>query len=406
MKFIDEAIIETSSGRGGPGAVHFRREKYAPKMGPDGGDGGRGGNLYFEASSNMQSLLDFKFDVRYPASDGEDGEGKDCNGRAGEDLVIEVPIGTVVRDADTDQFLCDLIEPGVRVLLLKGGRGGLGNMNFATAARQAPDFAQPGEPGAQRRVKLELKLLADVALVGFPNAGKSTLISRFSAAKPKIADYPFTTLVPNLGVVRGKFLDFVLADVPGIIEGASEGKGLGIRFLKHAERSRLLLILLDLDPNTGRNLLDEYKILEEEIKNFSAELAARPQYIVANKIDAFSTDKNDPLIEDFLEERGYKELEKYLYKKSLPKPMVISAVSGLGLEDLKNTIEQELARLGPRVFVNELSNQVSVGDERLFNREFDQRGSRRSSYVKEAAVDSGADEEELETLIDEDSVEE
>lgn len=366
MKFIDSAEIDVKSGRGGAGCVHFRREKFAPKMGPDGGDGGRGGHVYLVADNNLQSLLDFKFKSEFAAEDGQDGQGKDCNGHMGQDLLIKVPVGTVVRDAKTGQFLCDLMESGIKVMLLKGGRGGLGNMNFATATRQAPDYAQPGERGSERRLSFELKLLADVALVGFPNAGKSTLISRLSSAKPKIADYPFTTLVPNLGVVRGKRGDFVVADVPGIIEGASEGKGLGIQFLKHAERSRLLLILLDLDPHTGRQLDDEYRIIDDELKKFSRELSSKPRMIVVNKLDAFTSDANDPLLGEFLKERGFEGLSKILNRSGQNPSLKISAVSGLGLPELTASIESQLQILGPRVFVNEVSQFKKVGDARLF----------------------------------------
>lgn len=356
MKFIDEVAIDVRSGDGGPGAVHFMRQKYMPKMGPDGGDGARGGHVYFEATHSMQSLLDFKFQARYSAENGEAGGGQDCNGRAGKDLTIKVPVGTLIKDAESGEFLADLVEPDVKVLLLTGGRGGLGNMNFATATRQAPDFAQQGTPGMTRKIALELKLLADVGLVGFPNAGKSTLISRWSSARPKIADYPFTTLVPNLGVVRGKSCDFVLADVPGIIEGASEGRGLGHKFLKHCERTRLLVIMLDADPDTNRDLLEEYKTLERELSEFSDELGDKQRIVAINKMDAFSF---------ILEDRGINELKAYLKKKKLGEPYLISAVSGTGLEPLKDRIEKELAALGPRPLENVLAPRIVLGNQDL-----------------------------------------
>ena len=365
MKFVDEVIIEVRSGNGGPGSVHFMRQKYAPKMGPDGGDGGRGGHVFFEATHDMQSLLDFKYKPRYEAQDGIPGGGADCNGHDGEDLTIKVPVGTVLLDSETGEFLVDLVEPGVKVQVLRGGIGGLGNMNFATPTRQTPDYAQPGRPGRKKRIKMELKLLADVGLVGFPNAGKSTLISRLSAARPKIANYPFTTLVPNLGVVRGKSRDFVLADIPGIIEGASEGRGLGVQFLKHCERTRLLVIMLDLDPNTGRDLLDEYETLENEMGAFSEELLTKPRIVAVNKVDAFGSASNDPLLKEFLMEKGFDKLEARFKKDGTPL-FLISAVQGEGLEKLREVIEEKLGTLGPRVFLNEVKGDLQLGDKKLF----------------------------------------
>ena len=361
MKFIDEVEIEVRSGDGGSGSVHFMRAKYAPKMGPDGGDGARGGHVYFESTHDMQSLLDFKYQPRYAAENGHAGSGQDCNGRSGKDITIRVPVGTVIRDTENGEILADLVGTGERILLLTGGRGGLGNMNFATASRQAPDFAQPGRPGQARKLHLELKLLADVGLVGFPNAGKSTLISRWSAARPKIADYPFTTLVPNLGVVRAKGRDFVLADIPGLIEGASEGRGLGHRFLKHCERTRLLVILVDLDPTTGRRLRDEFEILERELHAFSDELGNKPQIVALNKIDAFGVD------DKFLRERGYDELKRLLASQGRPPPFFVSAVTGQGLEALKDAIEGALGDLGPRTEVaTSAPAHVALGDQGLF----------------------------------------
>jgi GTPase len=368
MKFVDEVVIEVRSGSGGPGSVHFMRQKYMPKMGPDGGDGGRGGHVFFQATHNMQSLLDFKFKPKFDAENGEAGSGSDCNGKDGEDLIIQVPVGTVLEDIDTGEFLADLVESDVKVQVLRGGQGGLGNMNFATPTRQAPDYAQPGRPGQKRRIRMELKLLADVGLVGFPNAGKSTLISRWSAARPKIANYPFTTLVPNLGVVRGKSRDFVLADIPGIIEGASEGRGLGVQFLKHCERTRLLVILLDLDPDTGRNLWDEFQTLEKEMAAFSEELVHKPRIVAVNKTDAFGANPNDPLLQEFLSERGFDKVAKHCKKEKIP-TFLISAVAGEGLDALKAEVEAQLTTLGPRTFKNEVSEGLNVGDESLFGDE-------------------------------------
>ena len=356
MNFIDEAIIDVKAGDGGPGSVHFMRQIYQPRMGPDGGDGGRGGHLIFLPTHNLQSLLDFRFKRKYYAPDGDPGRGTDKNGRKGEDFVIKVPVGTVVKDAETGQVLLDLVEPEKEVMFLKGGRGGLGNMNFATARRQAPDFAQPGEKTLPRKIILELKLLADVGLVGFPNAGKSSLISKLSAAKPKIANYPFTTLVPNLGVVRGKSRDWVIADIPGIIEGASEGKGLGHRFLKHCERTRVLLVFMDSDPMTGRKLNEEYKILMKELKNYSKELAGKPKIVILSKGDIW--------LDNEVEEReGYPELVKLLKKK----PLVISSSSGLGLDDVQQKIEAELKKLGDVVVENTVATEVILGRQDMFD---------------------------------------
>jgi GTP-binding protein len=287
VKFVDQVRIDVKAGDGGNGAVAFRREKYVEKGGPSGGDGGNGGSVVFAANPQLTTLLDYRYQQHHQAPSGEHGMGSDMNGRAGIDLVLEVPVGTLVRDEQTGELLADLFEAGQRVVVCKGGRGGLGNMNFATSTRQTPRFAQDGTPGEHRILQLELKLLADVGLLGFPNAGKSTLISRISRARPKVADYPFTTLVPNLGVVQYKDgLSFVVADIPGLIEGASEGVGLGLQFLRHVERCRVLVHLLDLSAVVeGRDPLHDFDVLNHELAKYSAALAMRPQVVVANKLD-------------------------------------------------------------------------------------------------------------------------
>jgi GTP-binding protein len=287
MKFVDEVRIYVKAGDGGNGAVAFRREKFVERGGPSGGDGGNGGSVVFVADPQLTTLLDFRYQQHHRAKSGENGMGSDCNGRASEDLILKVPAGTLIRDADSGELLADLSEPGQRYVAAQGGRGGLGNMNFATSTRQTPRFAQEGTKGEERTLTLELKLLADVGLLGFPNAGKSTLISRVSRARPKIADYPFTTLVPNLGMVQYKDnLSFVMADIPGLIEGASEGVGLGHQFLRHVERCKVLIHLIDMGAEgEGREPLQDYDILNRELEKYSAELAKKPQVVAPNKLD-------------------------------------------------------------------------------------------------------------------------
>jgi GTP-binding protein len=287
MKFVDEVRIFVKAGDGGNGAVSFRREKFIERGGPNGGDGGNGGSVVFVGDPQLTTLLDFRYQQHHRAKSGENGMGSDCNGRGAEDMILRVPVGTLIRNTDTGELLVDMSEAGQRYVAAKGGRGGLGNMNFATSTRQTPRFAQDGTKGEEFTLTLELKLLADVGLLGFPNAGKSTFISRVSRARPKIADYPFTTLVPNLGMVQYKDnLSFVMADIPGIIEGASEGVGLGHQFLRHVERCKVLIHLLDLGAEgEGREPLKDYDILNRELEKYSQELFRKPQVVAANKID-------------------------------------------------------------------------------------------------------------------------
>ncbi len=281
--FIDSAKIHVKAGDGGNGVISFRREKYVPKGGPDGGDGGDGGSVYIVADSNLATLLDFRYAHHYKAERGAHGQGSRKSGLSGNDIIIKVPCGTLIKDAETGEVIADLTKHGANALVAKGGKGGRGNQHFATPTNRAPRHAEHGQPGEERTLELELKLLADVGLVGFPNAGKSTLISVLSAAKPKIADYPFTTLEPNLGIVRyQEYKSFVMADIPGIIEGASEGKGLGLKFLKHIERTKVLAILL---PANSADLKGEYKILTTELKKFSPILAEKPKVVVISKMD-------------------------------------------------------------------------------------------------------------------------
>ena len=323
--FVDYVKIYCRSGKGGRGSSHFRREKYIPKGGPDGGDGGRGGHIYLRGNRNYWTLLHLKYERHILATNGESGSAKRSSGKNGEDRVIEVPCGTVVYDADTGEYLCDVTEDGQQVMLLKGGRGGLGNFNFKTSTNQAPRYAQPGEPAQERTVILQLKLLADVGLVGFPNAGKSTLLSVVSAAKPKIANYPFTTLEPNLGIVSYRDnRSFVMADIPGIIEGASEGKGLGLRFLRHIERNSLLLFMVPADTDDIRK---EYEILSNELEQYNPDLFDKPRVLAITKSDLLDDELVEALSEDLPE--------------GIPH-LFISAVAGKGITELKDLLWKAL----------------------------------------------------------------
>lgn len=286
MKFIDQVKVYVKAGDGGRGCVSFRREKFVPRGGPNGGDGGRGGHIIFRATKNMNTLLEIRYQQQYRARKGQHGMGSDMHGKKGEDLVIPVPVGTLIMEAETDEVLHDLVKDGEEYVAAKGGRGGLGNTHFKSATHQAPKFAQPGEPGEEKNLLLELKLLADVGLVGLPNAGKSTLISAVSAARPKVADYPFTTLVPNLGVVKhGEYGSFVIADIPGLIEGAHKGTGLGFQFLRHVERTSILLHLVDISEMTEGEPVVNFEKIYNELKLYSNELAGKPFAVAATKLD-------------------------------------------------------------------------------------------------------------------------
>jgi GTP-binding protein len=287
MKFVDEATVKVQAGNGGRGMVSFRREKFIPFGGPDGGDGGTGGSVWLVAKQGLNTLADFRYQRTFKAPNGQPGGSADCSGRGGEDLEVVVPVGTVVYDEETEETLGDLATDGARLLVAKGGRGGLGNQHFKSSTNRTPRKATPGYPGEKRELRLELKLIADVGLLGIPNAGKSTLISVVSAARPKVADYPFTTLHPNLGVVYvGEQQSFVMADIPGLIEGAAEGAGLGIRFLKHLQRTRILLHLVDIaPPDPEADPVVDARAIAAELKKFSPELAARERWLVLNKID-------------------------------------------------------------------------------------------------------------------------
>jgi GTP-binding protein len=333
VKFVDEAKIYVKSGRGGRGCVSFRREKFVPRGGPNGGDGGDGGDVIVIGRENMTSLLDYHYKQHYRAQNGEHGKGKDQHGKNAPPLLVPVPIGTVVRDFFTGEILGDITEDNQTLVVARGGHGGRGNARFATSTNQAPRCAQPGEEGEEKTLILELKLLADVGIIGFPNAGKSTLISRISAARPKIADYPFTTLIPNLGVVsynEGK--TFVVADIPGLIEGAHEGAGLGTRFLRHIERTKVLIHLLDLSPFTERDPIDDYRIMNEELEAYSPELKNKPQIIAPNKID-------------IAEAKEKLEEIKTHFKNLGIKVFPTSSATGEGVKELIEEVWKRLERL-------------------------------------------------------------
>lgn len=333
IQFVDIARIYIKAGNGGNGAVAFHREKYVASGGPDGGDGGRGGNVVFRADRNLSTLMDFKYKRKYIARNGEDGRGANQSGRGAEDLIVRVPIGTVIKDAETGLVIADISEEKDYVIA-KGGKGGLGNQHFATPTRQIPRFAKPGYKGEEFNVTLELKLIADVGLIGFPNVGKSTIISTISSAKPKIANYHFTTLTPVLGVVRvDEEASFVAADIPGIIEGASDGVGLGHDFLRHVERCRLLLHVVDVSGSEGRNPIDDFNLINTELVSFSEELAKRPQIAIANKAD-IATEEQIEEFRAFCEEKGIQLF-------------VISAATRQGLTDLPGVVYNELQKLPP-----------------------------------------------------------
>ena len=330
---VDYTKIYVKSGDGGNGAITFRREKYVAAGGPDGGDGGKGGDVYFIVDPDSNTLINFRYNRKFKAQNGENGSGSNCYGKKGEDLYIKVPLGTVIKDSETGKIIADLSTPGQKELVLPGGRGGKGNSHFATATRQAPHFAQGGEKGIEKELILELKMLADVGLIGFPNVGKSTILSMVTEAKPKIADYHFTTLEPNLGVVKTEYGDsFVIADIPGIIEGASQGIGLGLQFLRHIERTRLLLHVIDVSGTEGRDPVEDFKTINNELKKYSEKLASRKQIIVANKADVMQ------------DEMLYENLNKMAQKLNM-KIYKVSAATGEGLKELFKDVAEELKTL-------------------------------------------------------------
>lgn len=338
MKFVDEVKIKVASGRGGPGAITFRRESFAPRGGPDGGDGGKGGDVIFRTSKHINSLVDYKPHKKYGAENGQPGGGANCSGHHGQDILMIVPEGTIIRDAESNEVLFDLTDTN-EVNFLQGGRGGKGNAFFKTSVNQAPEYAQPGEDNHDREIVLELKLIADVGIIGFPNAGKSTLISRISAAKPKIADYPFTTLTPNLGVVKvGDYSNFVVADIPGLIKGAHQGVGLGIQFLKHIERTSLFVHIIDASGMSGRDPIQDFQDINFEIEQYDEmskdkdgffPLSTRQQIVVLNKIDLVPTEQVEKLKQTFK-------------KKFNINTFAISGVTGKNINELLQTMAEKV----------------------------------------------------------------
>ena len=335
MKFVDEARIEVRAGKGGHGCVSFRREKYIPKGGPDGGDGGDGGSVWLEADPGLNTLVDFRHARLFQARNGQPGQGRQRTGKSADDIIVRVPLGTIVRNVETDEAIGDLTEPGQRLLVATGGTGGKGNIHFKSSVNQTPRQFTEGTPGEARELHLELKLLADVGLLGFPNAGKSTLIASVSNARPKIADYPFTTLHPNLGVVALEpGCSFVIADIPGIIENAAEGAGLGHRFLKHLQRTGLLLHLVEIQPLDGSDPAEQVRALERELERFDPRLMVRPRWLVITKTDQLAEEEVDRMARQIVDKLGWDQ------------PWcAVSAVSGAGLKKLTSGIAEALGRI-------------------------------------------------------------
>jgi GTP-binding protein len=346
--FKDTAKIYVKAGNGGNGMVSFHREKYIAAGGPDGGDGGKGGDVVFLVDEGVNTLIDFRYKKNFKAEPGQDGGASNCSGKNGEDIIIKVPVGTIVKDEVTGVTLVDLVKPGQTCVIVKGGKGGKGNQHFATSTRQIPNFAKSGDLGEERSLILEMKMIADVGLIGFPNVGKSTILSMVSAAKPKIANYHFTTLVPNLGVVKidqGK--GFVMADIPGIIEGANEGVGLGHEFLKHIERTKLLVHVVDVSGVEGRDAIEDFEIINSELEKYNAILATRPQIVAANKMDIPGAEENFQLFKNELESRGYKVFG-------------VSAATNKGLKELMYYVSDTLDTLPDTILLEEQKDEEVV----------------------------------------------
>ncbi len=372
MRFLDCITLETIAGHGGPGAILFRKEKYVPRGGPSGGNGGRGASVIVEADPNIGTLIDYRYKRKIEAPSGKGGGDSRADGKSGKNIVLRVPVGTLVRDAITNELLEDLNEPGARMIAAAGGRGGLGNANFKTSVNQAPTYAQPGEPGEERAIILELKMLADIGIIGFPSVGKSTLISVISNARPKIADYPFTTLVPNLGIVKWHdYKSFVVADIPGLIEGAHTGKGLGYQFLRHIERCRALLHVIEVTPpfegvDDGRDPIKDFEALQRELKLFAEPLADRPQVVALSKMDLPFTQEREAELREHFEGLGHKFV-------------TFSAVTRKGLEELVNAI----GKLATETPVPDIAHFTVPEPDTKFLEQFDHGDGTEVEYVFE-----------------------
>lgn len=392
MKFVDEAVIEVVAGKGGDGCASFRREKFIPNGGPDGGDGGRGGSIFLEADANLNTLVDYRYSRLFRAEKGERGMGSQCYGKGGEDMVLRVPVGTTVIDTALDAVVGDLTQEGERLLVAQGGKGGIGNIHFKSSVNRAPRQFTAGTPGEHRKLRLELKVLADVGLLGFPNAGKSTLLRAVSAAKPKVADYPFTTLVPNLGVVKvDTDRSFVMADIPGLIEGAAEGAGLGIRFLKHLARTRLLLHLADIDPMDGSDPAEGIVVLVGELEKFSATLAERERWLVFNKLDLMLPEDAEARIADVLARTGWKG------------PVFrISALAGQGTRELGMAIMQRLEEWRRE----EAEDPEAAGREQAMRARLEEEARRKIQELRQAARAARRAGEAVDDIPDDDDDEE
>ncbi len=382
MKFVDEAIIKVVAGNGGSGCLSFRREKFIPKGGPDGGDGGDGGSIFLEAKTELNTLIDFRYTRSFKAENGSQGSGSDCTGSKGDDLYISVPVGTIVTVTETGEIIGDLTFPEQKLLVAKGGFHGLGNTRFKSSRNRTPRQTTPGKEGESREIKLELSLLADVGLLGLPNSGKSTLVQTVSAARPKVADYPFTTMVPNLGVVRlDSERSFVIADIPGVIKGASDGAGLGMRFLKHLTRTKLILHLVDINPLDGSSPKHAVEEIERELEKFSPTLATEHRWLVVNKADLLSNDEHERVLKELIADLQWKG-----------RFFLISGATGLGIELLCNSIYSHIDNLREKEASNPDYKRLVIENRKAIFREARDQINRIAELRRDAKKNSESDE--------------